>query len=69
MQGEIGTLRPGAAADVACWHDQRGRWTLRDNEGNTVRAERLLRPHFCLRAGRAPRRRRLDPARRCAEAA
>ena len=26
-------------------------WTLRDNEGNTVRAERMLRPHFCLRNG------------------
>src|SRR3954470_12904350 len=51
MQGEVGNLKPGAAADVSVLHDERGRWTLRDNEGNTVRAERLLRPHFCLRQG------------------
>ena len=51
MQGEVGNLRPGAAADVSVLHDERGRWTLRDNEGNTVRTERMLRPHFCLRQG------------------
>ena len=32
--------------------DERGRWVLRDNEGTQVAAERLLRPLFCLRAGR-----------------
>jgi dihydroorotase len=52
MQGEIGSLKPGAAADVSVLHDERGRWTLRDNEGNTVRTERMLRPCFCLREGR-----------------
>jgi len=51
LQGEVGNLKPGAAADVSVLHDERGRWTLRDNEGNTVRAERMLRPHFCLRHG------------------
>jgi dihydroorotase len=51
MQGELGNLKPGAAADVSVLHDERGRWTLRDNEGNTVRTERMLRPHFCLRQG------------------
>jgi dihydroorotase len=51
MQGEIGNLKPGVAADVSVLHDERGRWTLRDNEGNTVRTERMLRPHFCLRHG------------------
>jgi dihydroorotase len=51
MQGEVGNLKPGAAADVSVLHDQRGRWSLRDNEGNTVRAERMLRPYFCLRDG------------------
>jgi dihydroorotase len=52
MQGEIGNLKPGTAADVSVLHDERGRWSLRDNEGNTVRAERMLRPHFCLRDGK-----------------
>src|SRR6266850_137025 len=51
MQGAVGNLKPGAAADVSVLHDERGRWTLRDNEGNTLRTERLLRPHFCLRHG------------------
>lgn len=52
MGGEIGTLRPGAVADVSVLSDLRGRWTLRDNEGTEVTAERLLRPKFCLREGR-----------------
>ena len=49
---EIGTLRPGAAADVSVLADEPGRWVLRDNEGTQVTAERLLRPLFCLRGGR-----------------
>jgi dihydroorotase len=48
---DIGTLRPGVAADVSVLADERGRWVLRDNEGTQVVAERLLRPRFCLRAG------------------
>jgi dihydroorotase len=52
MENEIGHLKPGVAADLSILHDERGRWTLRDNEGNTVRTERMLRPWFCLRAGR-----------------
>lgn len=51
MEGEIGTLRPGAVADVSVLTDERGRFRLRDNEGTEVVAERLLRPIFCLRAG------------------
>ena len=49
---EIGTLRRGNVADVTVLADERGRWVLRDNEGTQVVAERLLRPLFCLRAGR-----------------
>ena len=51
-EGEIGTLRPGAAADVTVLDDRRGRFSLRDNSGTEVIAERLLMPAFCLRAGR-----------------
>ena len=29
-----------------------GSWVLTDNERTQQRAERLLRPYFCLRAGR-----------------
>jgi dihydroorotase len=52
MEDQLGSLRPGVEADVSVLHDERGDWTLRDNEGNKLRAERMLRPHFCLRAGR-----------------
>ena len=52
MDDQLGSLRPGVEADVSVLHDERGDWTLRDNEGNKLRAERMLRPHFCLRAGK-----------------
>jgi dihydroorotase len=51
LEDEIGTLRPGVVADVSVLDDERGRWTLRDNEGTRVTTERMLRPAFCLRAG------------------
>jgi dihydroorotase len=51
LAGEVGTLRPGAVADVSVLHDDRGQWTLRDNEGHEVQTQRRLRPAFCLRAG------------------
>ncbi len=52
MTDEIGTLRPGAVADVSVLADERGRFRLGDNEGTEVIAQRLLAPLFCLRAGR-----------------
>ncbi|MDP2334689.1 MAG: amidohydrolase/deacetylase family metallohydrolase [Reyranella sp.] len=51
MQGEIGTLKPGAVADVSVLADERGRFRLGDNEGTEVTADRMLSPLFCLRAG------------------
>jgi dihydroorotase len=52
LSGELGTLRPGATADISVLSDDRGRFILRDNEKTEVVAERLLQPLFCLRAGR-----------------
>jgi dihydroorotase len=52
LSGELGTLRPGATADVSVLSDDRGRFILRDNEKTQVVAERLLQPLFCLRAGK-----------------
>jgi dihydroorotase len=52
LSDELGTLRPGAVADVSVLSDNRGRFVLRDNEKTQVVAERLLQPAFCLRAGR-----------------
>ena len=51
MEDTIGSLAVGREADVSVLHDERGRWMLKDNEGNQVKAERMLRPDFCLRAG------------------
>jgi dihydroorotase len=47
---EIGSLRPGAPADVTVLDDRRGRFSLRDNSGTEVM--RLVMPAFCLRMGR-----------------
>jgi dihydroorotase len=52
LSNRLGALEPGRAADVSVLHDDRGRFLLRDNEDNKVVAERLLRPAFCLRAGK-----------------
>ncbi len=52
LTDRLGALRPGYVADVSVLHDDRGRFILRDNEDNRVVAERLLRPAFCLRAGK-----------------
>jgi dihydroorotase len=52
MTDRVGALKPGYAADVSVLYDDRGRFVLRDNEDNRVTAERLLRPAFCLRAGK-----------------
>ncbi|MEO8523896.1 MAG: amidohydrolase/deacetylase family metallohydrolase [Caldimonas sp.] len=51
LPAELGTLAVGHPADVSVLHDERGRWTLRDNEGTQIVADRLLRPAFCLREG------------------
>ncbi len=52
LKDEIGTLKPGAVADVSVLADDRGRFRLGDNEGTEVIADRMLTPLFCLRAGR-----------------
>jgi dihydroorotase len=51
MQDQLGHLRVGDIADISVLSDERGRWMLRDNEGTTLEANRLLEPLFCLRAG------------------
>jgi dihydroorotase len=51
LSDRIGTLRPGAEADVSVLEEKPGRYVLRDNEKNEVVVDRLLQPVFCLRAG------------------
>ena len=52
ISDKIGALQPGREADITVLSDHRGKFLLRDNEGNQVVAERLLMPQFCLRVGR-----------------
>jgi dihydroorotase len=51
LESEIGTLQPGAGADVAILEQLEGQFTFRDNEGQTIQAERRLRPWLTVRAG------------------
>src|SRR5258706_4008597 len=52
MEDQLGTLKPGREADISVLHDERGSWTLTDNERTRVKTDRMLRPDFCLRAGK-----------------
>jgi dihydroorotase len=52
LEAELGHLKPGAGADISVLHDERGSWTLQDNEKTKLRTDRMLRPWFCLRAGK-----------------
>lgn len=51
MRDELGTLQPGREADISVLKLETGAFKLSDNSGVEVRADRLLRPVFCLRAG------------------
>ena len=51
MEKELGSMRSGSEADISVLHDERGSWTLTDNERTRIKTDRMLRPWFCLRAG------------------
>lgn len=51
-EGRIGTLAPGATADVAIFDLAEGRFTLTDVKGESVQAQRKLIPRRVVRAGR-----------------
>jgi len=48
---DLGTLRPGAVADLAILELIEGDVTLRDNEGQSIRTRQRLRPWRTVRAG------------------
>jgi hypothetical protein len=52
LEGQIGTLRPGVAADVSVLARDVGRWTLQDSLGAQLPASERLRPEFALKDGR-----------------
>jgi dihydroorotase len=51
-EGTVGTLRPGANADVAVIELRDDPVELRDSDGNTVTAKRRLVPQLTLKDGR-----------------
>jgi dihydroorotase len=48
---ELGTLAPGRAADVSVVRLERGEWTVRDADGETLEIRERVRPVFALRHG------------------
>jgi len=51
-EGTVGTLRPGANADVSVFELRDGAFELRDSDGNTVTAKRRLLAQLTLKDGR-----------------
>jgi dihydroorotase len=51
-EGTVGTLRPGANADIALLERRNGNFTMTDSDGNTVTAKERLIAHMTLKDGR-----------------
>jgi dihydroorotase len=51
-EGTVGTLKPGANADVSVFELRDGRFELRDSDGNTVTAKRRLLAQMTVKDGR-----------------
>lgn len=52
MAGQIGTLRPGALADVAVMKLEEHTFEFQDSYGNHLQASQMLLPRMTLKAGR-----------------
>jgi predicted amidohydrolase len=50
--GTVGTLRPGANADIAVFELRDGAFELRDSDGDVITARRRLYPRLTIREGR-----------------
>jgi len=51
LEGRIGTLAPGAAADVSVVRLEHGDWTVRDAVGGELRLTERIRPDWAVRDG------------------
>ena len=52
LEGSVGSLRPGANADIAILELRDEACEFRDSDGNTVTGKRRLITHLSLRDGR-----------------
>src|SRR3989304_597596 len=50
-EGELGTLRPGAAADVAVFDLEEGAFDFEDADGHTLAGRRRLAPYLTIKDG------------------
>jgi dihydroorotase len=51
-EGTVGTLRPGANADISVFELRDGNFELRDSDNDTIVAKRRLLAHLTLKDGR-----------------
>ena len=51
-EGTVGTLAPGANADIAVFELRDGNFQLRDSDGNTITAKRRLITELTIKDGR-----------------
>ena len=51
-EGTVGTLKPGANADIAVFELRDATFTLRDSDGNTINAKRRLIAQLTIKDGR-----------------
>jgi dihydroorotase len=51
LTGELGTLAPGAIADITVLATDHGRFTLSDSLGEEIASSMRLRPEATVRAG------------------
>src|SRR5947209_12103013 len=51
-EGTVGTLKPGANADIAIFELRDGSFALRDSDGNTINAQRRLVAQLTIKDGR-----------------
>jgi predicted amidohydrolase len=51
-EGTVGTLKPGANADIAVFELRDGSLLLRDSDGNTINAKRRLVAQLTVKDGR-----------------
>ena len=51
MDGEIGSLAVGRAADVSVLEEHTGDWLFRDTDGGTLRGDKALTPVLAVKAG------------------
>jgi dihydroorotase len=51
-EGTVGTLKPGANADIAVFELKDGNFPLRDSDGNAVTAKRRLVAQLTIKDGR-----------------